>query len=187
MFELTKRPIGLDDLADVRYLHTAAFRITGSTFHSEEEIDAYISRINSNEYLRECLNCSLHGLWHDHILIGTAGWCPSNDQCDTARIRKVFVHNFYVGLGLGRMMVEETEERAFDAGFTNFSIRTSPGSMAFFKNLGYIPSSHGALALKNGQDIPVTYMRKDYVKAKHTSTPSNTHTSEANPPIAFPG
>lgn len=160
MFELTKRPIGLDDIADVRYLHTSAVRIGGAAYHTNEEIQAYISRINSGDYIRECLNCSLYGLWHDHLLIGTAGWCPSNDNRTTARLRKVFIHNYYIGLGLGRLMVEHTECRAESAGFDEISIRASAMSAEFFQHLGYTISSHGALMLSNGQDIPVTYMRK---------------------------
>ncbi len=160
MFELVKRPIGLDDLADVRYLHSSAFRICGAAYHSETEIKAYLARINSTEYLHECVNCSLYGLWHEHMLIGTSGWCPSNDNRNTARLRKIYIHNFYVGLGLGRMMVADAEQRAHDAGFEEFSIRARSHSTNFFKNIGYRISSHGAILTPEGPDIPVTYMRK---------------------------
>lgn len=160
MFELTKRPIGLDDLADVRHLHSAAFQICGATYHSESEINACLERINAVDYLNECLNCSLHGLWHDSMLIGTSGWCPSNDNRNTARLRKIYIHNFYVGLGLGRLMVADAEQRARTAGFEEFSIRARTQTANFYKNIGYRVSSHGAILTPHGPDIPVTYMRK---------------------------
>ncbi len=168
MFELTKRPIGLDDMADVRYLHASAVKIGGAAYHTTDEIEAYVNRINSTDYIRECLNCSLHGIWHEHLLIGTAGWCPSNDNRNTARLRKIFIHNFYIGLGLGRAMVEQAENRASNAGFDEFSIRASAISSGFFRHLGYTTSSHGALLLDHGQDIAVTYMRK---RLDHQITP----------------
>lgn len=160
MFQLTKRPIGLDDLADVRHLHASAFQICGAAYHSETEINACVERINSTDYLHECINCSLHGLWHDHMLIGTSGWCPSNDNRNTARLRKIYIHNFYVGLGLGRMMVADAEHRARSAGFEEFSIRARSHTATFYKNIGYRISSHGAILTPDGPDIPVTYLRK---------------------------
>ena len=187
MFELNKHPIGLDDLADVRYLHASAFRMTGAAYHAPAEIEAYSKRINSTDYIQECLNCSLHGLWHNHMLIGTAGWCPSNDNRNTARIRKVFVHNFYIGLGLGRMLVDETETRALNAGFTSLSVRASASSIPFFKSLGYKTNSHGALALGSNQDIAVTYMRKEAVKAKHNSAPPSPHSRQTPSSVILPG
>jgi len=162
MFQLIKRPIGLDDVADVRYLHGSAFKVCGAHYHSPEEINAFLDRINSNDYIQECLNCSLHGVWHNHMLIGTVGWCPSNDNRVTARVRKLYVHNFYVGLGIGRDMVENVEMRAKMAGFSQFSARASASSVKFFKSVGYDVSSHGALGLGMGTDIPVIYMRKNY-------------------------
>lgn len=160
MFEVSKRPISLDDLADVRYLHSSAFRMCGAAHHTEDEIDAYLSRINSNDYIRECLNCSLYGLWHGNMLIGTAGWCPSNDNRNTARLRKIYIHNFYVGLGLGRQLVKDTEERAANGGFEAFSIRAGTHAAPFFRHLGYQVTSYGALNTPKGPDLPVTYMRK---------------------------
>lgn len=171
MFSLVKRPIGLDDLAEVRYLHSSAFRMCGADHHTEEEIDAYLSRINSVDYVRECMNCSLYGLWHNHILIGTAGWCASSDNRSTARMRKIYIHSFYVGLGLGRMMVEHAENRANDAGFDHFSVRTSQSAAVFFESIGYATSSHGSLNTPTGPDIPIIYMRKE--RAKNIATPTD--------------
>jgi len=162
MFQLIKRPIGLDDVADVRYLHGSAFKVCGAHYHSPEEIDAFLDRIHSNDYIQECLNCSLHGVWHNHMLVGTVGWCPSNDNRVTARIRKLYVHNFYMGLGIGRDMIETVETRAKIAGFSQYSARASASSVKFFRSVGYNVSSHGALGLGMGTDIPVIYMRKNY-------------------------
>lgn len=160
MFELQKRPIGLDDMADVRHLHASAVKIGGAAYHTPAEINAYNERINSTDYIRDCLNCSLYGLWHQHLLVGTAGWCPSNDNRTTARLRKIFIHNYYIGMGLGKFMLEHTENRAKEAGFQEFSIRATAMSAGFFRHLGYETSSHGALLLSQSEDIPVTYLRK---------------------------
>lgn len=160
MFKVTKRPIGLDDLADVRYLHSSTFTMCGAAYHTEEEIAGYIARINSNDYIRECMNCSLYGLWHEDMLIGTAGWCPSSDNRNTARMRKIFIHNFYVGMGLGRKLVSDTEERAANAGFEHFSIRAGSHAAPFFRHLGYQITSYGTLNTPIGPDLPVTFMRK---------------------------
>lgn len=181
MFSLEKRPIEIDDLTEVRYLHSSAFRMCGAEHHTEEEINAYLSRINSVEYIRECMNCNLFGLWHNHILIGTAGWCASTDNRSTARMRKIYIHSFYVGLGLGRMMVEHAENRASDAGFDEYSVRTNLSAAAFFESIGYATSSHGALNTPTGPDIPITYMRKS--KSKQIPSNNNLQQQPMNPAV----
>lgn len=160
MLNLVKRPIGLDDLAEVRYLHASSFRMCGASHHTMEEIDSCQARINSPDYNEECLNCGLYGLWYENALIGTAGWTPSSDNRSTARIRKIYIHNYFIGLGFGRMMVETAEELAAYAGFHSFSVRTSPSAEGFFNAIGYHVSSHGLLATPTGPNIPITYMRK---------------------------
>lgn len=176
MLNLVTRPIGLDDLSDVRYLHGFSFRMCGADRHTPDEIENYLSRINSEEYIRECLNCSLYGLWHNHILIGTSGWTPAADNRSTARIRKVYIHGFYLGLGFGRMMVEAAEQRAQNAGFYEFSVRTNTNSTQFFTNLGYTIRSHGLLNTSNGPSVPVTFLRK---KISKSVTPEPNHLSSS--------
>lgn len=181
MFSLVKRPIEVDDLTEVRYLHSSAFRMCGAEHHTEEEINAYLSRINSVEYIRECMNCNLVGLWHNHILIGTAGWCAATDNRSTARMRKIYIHSFYVGLGLGRMMVENAENRASDAGFDEYSVRTNLSAATFFESIGYATSSHGALNTPTGPDIPITYMRKS--KSKQITSNNDLQDQHINPTV----
>ncbi len=181
MLNLLKRKIGIDDLADVRYLHGSSFRMCGASHHTSEEIESYLTRINSIDYTNECLNCNLHGLWHEGALIGTSGWSPSTDNRNTARIRKIYVHSYFVGLGLGRMMMETAENLAGSAGFESFSIRTNASAADFFSSLGYRVSSHGLLATPRGPNIPVTYMRKprtftaQILGAKYTERQTELH------------
>ena len=154
------RPLAPDDMSDIRYIHASAFRHAANSFLSRQEIQSFVDHVYSPEYGDKLAGENLCVGWLDNKLIGTAGWTPVCDNADTARIRSVFVHPMFGGMGIGRRLVSESERRASSAGFSEFTLRATVNSVGFFERLGYVIRSHGVRAVNREQDLPVRFMRK---------------------------
>ncbi|MCL4767357.1 MAG: GNAT family N-acetyltransferase [Hyphomicrobiaceae bacterium] len=158
------RPIGPDDLADVRSLHATSFRLLAGQSFTEGEIAGFTAHVYGFSYtdaLSEAIRRQqLLGAWYDGELIGTAGWVAGDGNASAARIRWVFVRPLFTGLGLGTRLVQAAEAGARRAGFRALSAEATLNSVDFFAGLGYEVTSHGVRALTPGESLPVAYMRK---------------------------
>ncbi len=154
------RPVGVDDWANVRYVHSTAFRVLSAAFCTPNEIDAFTAFVRSETYAERLMWENLHGAWLDDELVGTAGWIPADDSGTQARITSAFVPPLFTRMGVGRRLVRDAEARALAAGFARFGTRATLNSVGFFEKLGYDVTSYGVHAVMAHQTIPVTYMRK---------------------------
>lgn len=158
------RPIGPDDLADVRSLQATSFRLLAAQTFTEDEIAAFTSYVYSFGYtegLSEAIRRrQLFGAWFGGQLIGTAGWTAGDGNVSAARVRWVFVRPLFTGIGLGTRLVEAAEAGARRAGFRTLSAEAMSNSVEFFSGLGYEISSHGVRTLAPGKSLSVAYMRK---------------------------
>lgn len=158
------RPIGPDDLADVRSLQATSLQRLGAQSFTEEEIAAFTSHVYSLDYtdmLSEAIRRrQLLGAWFGGELVGTAGWTAGDGNLSAARICWVFVRPLFSGVGLGTRLVEAAEAGARRAGFRTLSVEATSNSAEFFSGLGYEITSHGVRMLTPGQSLPVAYMRK---------------------------
>ena len=178
------RPVSIDDMSSVRYVHEIAFRILAAEHHSEEQLAAHIEVILQPEYIKEIRNNSVYCAWVDGEIVGTSGWCPADDNGTTARIRKVFVRPLFSCCGIGRLLLENAEARAYQAGFTDFSVRANVNAVSFYTRAGYEITSHGVMSTNSGIDLPVAFMRK---KAHFTRPVLNNHTNGSLETIAHNG
>ncbi len=160
------RPVGIDDMSSVRYVHATAFRILAAEHHSDEQLAARVAEIMRPDYVREVLDSALYCAWVDGEIVGTAGWCPADDNGKTARIRKVYVRPLFTNCGIGGLLLRNAEERACRSGFVDFSVRANVNAIAFYKQAGYEITSHGVMPTYGNIDLPVAFMRK---KARVTS------------------
>ncbi len=161
------KPVTLDDLASVRYVHKSAFTLLAGTEHSEEQVQAQNELIYSKNYCDHIFANNTYCAWMGNELIGTSGWCPADDRGGTARVNMIYVHPLFHMLGIGRMMVKNAEERARDAGFYEFSLRANINAVRFYKRLGYHVSSRGILQTPKKVDLPVAFMRKHNIATTH--------------------
>jgi len=158
------RPIGPDDLAEVRSLQSTSFRVLAAQTFSEEEIAAFTEHVYSYAYtemLSEAIRRQqLLGAWFSGQLVGTAGWTAGDGNASTARIRWVYVRPLFTGIGLGTRLVAAAEAAARRGGYKILTVEAPFNSVEFFAGLGYETSSHGVRALPRGQSLAVAYMRK---------------------------
>jgi GNAT superfamily N-acetyltransferase len=161
-------PVGPDDLADVRYIHAAAFRLLARHQLSDEQVAAFSAHVYGQHYTRglsEAIRSrSLLGARLGGELIGTAGWSAADGFGTTARIRWVYIRPLFTSLGFGRKLVTEVERRARRAGFQSFSAEAPLTAVEFFSHLGYEISSHGVRALPRAEGLPVAYLRKGVIE-----------------------
>jgi GNAT superfamily N-acetyltransferase len=158
------RPVGPDDLADVRSLHATSFRLLAGGSFTEEEIAAFTAHVYSINYttaLSEAVQRQqIFAARIDNELVGTAGWVAGDGSVATARIRWVFVRPMFTGIGLGTKLVRVAEAAAQRAGFDTLSVEATLNAVGFFEQLGFEVSSHGVRALAPTQGLPVAFMRK---------------------------
>jgi len=161
------KKVEVDDYSAVRYVHAAALRLRRVSPFSKQEIAAFSELVYSSRYLDALQNQDLYAGWLDGEIVGTAGWCPSGNTGDTARIRSVYVRPLFASMGIGGTLLEAAERRALLAGFNDLSIRATIYSLGFFRRLGYAVTSPGVRGLPGDQDLPVAFMRKR-LAAKYT-------------------
>lgn len=170
------RPIGPDDLAEVRSLHSSSFRMLAAHTFTEEEIAAFTDHVYSLAYteaLSEAIwRDQLFGAWLGRQLMGTAGWMAGDGNASSARIRWIYVRPLFTGLGLGTRLVEAAEAAARRGGFEVLSVEATLNAVEFFAGLGYQTSSHGVRALPRGQSLAVAYMRRPVSHGPRMRDPS---------------
>lgn len=154
------RPVGLDDWASVRYVHSTAFRLLAAGHFTPDECDAFAGFVRSQDYVDLLIAENVQAAWLDGELVGTSGWTPADDNGALARITAVFVRPFFTRLGIGRRLVLDAEARARNAGFERFSARVTFNAVGFFEKLGYDITSYGIQPIAAEQGLPITYMRR---------------------------
>jgi GNAT superfamily N-acetyltransferase len=158
------RPIGLDDLASVRYIHATSFRMLAAQHYSPDDIEAFTEHVYAVPYT-DALAAALHrqqlyGAWLEDELVGTAGWSSAEDGGTTARLRYVFVRPLFTGMGLGRRLVLEVEGLTRLAGFHTFTVRATVNAVGFFARLGYQVTSSAVRPLSLTHSLRVAFMQK---------------------------
>src|SRR5258706_2934707 len=107
------RPAGPDDLADIRYIHAASFRLLAGQQFSEEQIAAFATHVYGQHYTRSLSEAirsrSLLGARLGGELIGTAGWSAADGFGPAGRSAWVFVGRRLPGPASGPRLVLELE------------------------------------------------------------------------------
>jgi len=163
------RPLRVDDLSAIRYVHAASLRGQGAPYYTPEELDAFENLVRSVRYSETVLKDSMIGGFIGHELVGTAAWGLVDDSGRTARIASVFVRPFFTGLGIGHRLVAAVEASAAQAGYRSFSVRATLNAVPFFEQLGYEVTSHGTRPLTPELSLAVSFMRKDVTAPAHLS------------------
>jgi putative acetyltransferase len=154
------RRVGLDDHAQVRYLHARAMRALCGDALSDAELAGVVAFIDSPAYSDLLRTEEAHGAFMDGQLIGTASWLANADDGETARIASVFVHPMFTRLGLGGRLLAEVEGRAAQSGFEVLGASATINAVPFFERYGYAEASRGVKAFGPRCWLPVAFLRK---------------------------
>jgi putative acetyltransferase len=154
------RRVGLDDHAQVRYLHARAMRAQCGDALSDGELAAFLAFVGSPAYSDHLRTEEVHGAFMDGQLIGTASWLANADDGETARIASVFVDPMFARLGLGGRVLAEVEGRAGQSGFDQLGAAAIVSAVPFFERHGYVEASRGVKAFGPECWLPVAFLRK---------------------------
>jgi putative acetyltransferase len=154
------RRIGVDDHAQVRYLHARAMRSQCGDSLSDAELAAFLAFVDTPAYSDLVRNEEMHGAFVDGQLVGTASWLANGDDGETARIASVFVHPMFARLGIGGRLLAEVETRAAQSGFDQLGASATINAVPFFERYGYAEASRGVKVFGPDCWLPVAFLRK---------------------------
>lgn len=157
------RPVTIDHIAAIRYVHAEATRACAGHYLGEDDTELLAGAVNSEEYIHNLANGKLTGAWVGEEIVGTVGWKTASATPKTARLHMLFVWPLFARAGVGRLLVSHAEAQAHAAGFRSVRARTTAHQAAFFKRLGYVVTAQSALRTASGGRMPIAYLRKDQI------------------------
>ncbi len=160
---ISLRPVEIDDIAAIRYVHSAATRACAVQYLADDDIETLTTAINQEKYIHAIVDGVLTGAWVDRELVGTVGWKPAGAAPNVARVQMLFVWPLFSGAGIGRLLVAHAEAQAHAAGYRSARVRTTTQQAPFFKRLGYAITGQSAVRTGGNGRLPITYLRKDEI------------------------
>jgi len=157
------RPVSVDHVAAVRYVHAEATRTCAAHYLNESDAENLAGAINSEEYIHSIVKGGLTGAWVGPELVGTVGWKTVSAAPKSARLHMLFVWPMFARAGIGRLLVAHAEAQAHAAGIRSVRARATGHQAAFFKRLGYVVTAQSALRTASGGRMPIAYLRKDQI------------------------
>lgn len=149
---LTFRPLTVDDLSDVRYLHTLTCRCLVDEA-GEEDVEDYLRIASAPEY-GELLLSERHLLaFCGDMLVGSAGWSCGPDGSPVARLASVFVHPLFKRLGVARRLVEAVERDARSLGFERLEAPLPAHAGHFLRRLGFVATTGAGVIARAAPDL----------------------------------
>jgi putative acetyltransferase len=163
-FDLRLRPFAVEDTDAVIDLRNLAFEELSGDAYTAEQKAALRENRAQKDYAEELIRNHIMLGFDDRIgLVAMGGWIAMPEDPSIGRIRKLAVHPTAARRGLGRVMVEDAERRARDAGCKRFIVRSSLNAVPFYEKLGYRITGHGTVPTATGIDIPMTMMAKSAI------------------------
>lgn len=150
---LTYRRLTVDDLSNVRYLHSLACRCLPELVVGETDVEDYCEVIATPEY-GDRLLAERHILaFCGHELVGSAGWGFGAVGEPVARLSSVFIHPFFTKLGIGRRLVEAVERDARNLGFECLTAPLPQHAGHFLRSIGFEPEAKDGVIAKAAPDL----------------------------------
>lgn len=155
------------DIPAIKTLMERAIRELQRGYLTEEEIEASFAGMGLDTQLIE--DETYFCVWDGSTLVGCGGWSyratlhggnhsagrddrTLDPQTERARIRAMYTHPEHTKRGIGRLIIEASEDAARAAGFRKFEMAATMAGVPFYKKCGYHIESEWFE--KNG-DVPV--------------------------------
>ena len=167
-----------DDVAAIEKLIPLSVRGLQSDYYSAAQMDAALGSvfgvdrqlIRDNTYFvveHECEIIACGGWSKRKTLFGSDHQTNRNDAelnpaCDSARIRAFFVHPEWARRGIGRAILEASENAIRAAGFRSIELAATLPGKAFYAAFNYVPTARYEVPLANGLTLPVVRMIKNF-------------------------
>lgn len=143
---LELRPVTVDDMSNLRYLHTSSYRSLVASTVDGDEAENFLALVNSPYYADQILTERHFAAWLGRELVGSAGWLASDGGTRCARLSSVYVQPMFTRCGIGRRLVRLVEADARDCGVDHFQLKATENSVGFWQKMGYRAASRPATA-----------------------------------------
>lgn len=158
-FEIT--PSSIDDFSTLRHVHSLAIQRILSASLSTDEVSQLVTHVRSAEYTSQLMAKEVLVARVNGVVVGSVAWAPTSDGTQVARISSHFVHPLYVGIGIGRALLDAAIELAAAAGYTKSMARVPATAISLYEGAGFAVMSHGvAKDLAPTVAMHVAFMRR---------------------------
>jgi len=142
----------IEDVADIKILMFSAINNLQDDFLTPEQVSASHAGMGLDTQLIE--DGTYFCVWDEDRIVGCGGWSfrstlyggnhtvgrdasRLNPDTDRARIRAMYTHPEFTRRGIGRMILEASEEAAKASGFKGLEMAATLAGEPFYKRCGY--------------------------------------------------
>lgn len=164
------------DLPEIHRVMRASMEALGAKFYGEAQLRSAVEYISSPDHqlvddgtfyvvLDDDLVVACGGWsWRKKLFTGTSEQAATSGEIDPehnpARIRAMFVHPDYARRGLGRLILDTSENHARRLGFTRFELMATLPGVPLYEACGYERVEDVAIELPDGTRLDCIRMVK---------------------------
>ncbi len=180
------RLAGEDDLAEIERVMKASTASLSRGFYDEQQIASALRYIATPDpqliadrtyYVIDEATANRQPSTANRSVIACGGWSARrklftgtseqesaegwlDPKTDAARIRAMFVDPAHARRGLGRLILQTSEDAARKAGFTTFELMATLPGVPLYEACGYEPVEPTTLTLPDGTQLGALLMRR---------------------------
>lgn len=139
-------------------VHTAAIRESCSSRYSDEEINAWTSRLTPDSYDSDIRGKALYVAQNDEQVIGFGQL-----NVVTGEVESVYVLPAHAGTGIGARLLQTLEEVARECGLKRLHLDSSLNAVGFYEHAGYTVKGETYRAMETDVSLPCIRMEKPLV------------------------
>ena len=160
------RPLGIDEMAAVRHLHTRAFEHHIGPILSSAEVETFTAHVHSPSYADRVFAHDPVGAYLHGELVGTVGSQRTEDGDRALRITHLFVRPMFGRLGIGRALLTNVEQKAMKSGIFSIALQVTRNATEFFEKHGFQVTSFGIGSISGLGGLAVAFLRKDMLSSQ---------------------
>lgn len=142
-----------EDYVAIARLFRQTIRNVNSKDYTEEQIRAWLSRINTNRFRNSADKCKRWVAVEDDKVVG---FC---DHGLNGEFWGLYIHKDYIGKGVGSRLIKTAEDSLKKLGFKECSLKATITAKEFYKKQGYKVIKKG-LHNVNDKKLEIFFMTK---------------------------
>ena len=177
MHEFTIRPASRDDVTAISAVMRESVAQLGRTVYTDQQIASslqFICRpdeqlIDDGTYFVAVIDSEIAGCggWSRRQKVYSGSAASGGEDAlldpntDAARIRAMFVRPIYARRGIGRAILQHSEERAIAEGFRRFQLVAMRSAGTLYESCGYYAVRESPITLEEGVMLECTLMERE--------------------------
>jgi len=134
---ITIRRAQQEDSESILQVHIRAIKEMCIGHYSQEEVNLWSNVLKPGRYIKAIVRGPFFVATDGDAIVGF-----SNLNQKSGEVEAVYVDPGYVGLGVGRRLLQALENEARDAGLTSLHLSASLNAVPFYEKAGYRSQNH---------------------------------------------